>query len=66
MPCAVKSSFLNRFTDLSLEINLVDSNISFDKKLVFTLQIGDNFFLNSNSVTVFYDLSITESFFSGG
>ncbi len=30
---------LNRFTDLSLEINHIDSHISFGKKLVFKLQI---------------------------
>jgi hypothetical protein len=27
MPCAVKSIFLNRFTDLSLKINQIDSHI---------------------------------------
>ncbi len=51
-PCDAtgKIQFQNRFTNLSLEITHMSSLISFDKKLVFTLQIGDHFFFNLNSV----------------
>jgi hypothetical protein len=41
--------FQNRFTDLSPEINHLDSHIFFLQKLVFTLQIEDQFFLNLDS-----------------
>jgi hypothetical protein len=48
MPCVVKP-ILNRFTDLSIEINLIDTHISCEKNWFFTLQIGDHFFPNLNS-----------------
>ncbi len=38
-----KIQFYNRFTYLSLEITLIDFHISFDKKMGFTLQIGNQF-----------------------
>jgi hypothetical protein len=37
MPCAVKYSLKNRYTDLSLEINHVDSHISYDKTGFYAL-----------------------------
>jgi hypothetical protein len=47
-----KIEFLNRFTNLSLEINHIDSHISFGKKPGFMLQIGDHFFLNLGPVLI--------------
>ncbi len=44
-----KIQLLNRFADLSLEINHIDSPNLFWQKLVFTLSIGDHFFLNLDS-----------------
>jgi hypothetical protein len=58
MPWAAKSSFLNRITDLSLEINHINSRISFDKKPGFTLQIGDHFFLNLGPVLITFHCSL--------
>jgi hypothetical protein len=61
MPCAVKSSFCNRFTDISLE-TIMETPISLLLKLFCTLQIGDHCYLtylrksrkSANVFTKFY------------
>jgi hypothetical protein len=48
-----KIQFYNQFTELSLEINYINSYISFEKKLkklVFTLQIGVHFFSEKRKI----------------
>ncbi len=46
MPCAVNPVLKPVYRSLSLEISRIDSCIYFNIKLVCTLPIGDNFFLN--------------------